>query len=133
MVGSCSGPPRREHLVFPEGDEDKILRACQILLDEKIAHPILLGDAAKIKRKIEAFASYLPRIAIALIKWMWSWTRDGGKIMIGNVHPVIPAVTLWNGALTGDSFIALRRTCSGSVSKLIFRIRVWPLPRNRLG
>jgi len=34
--------------VFPEGEEPKILRACQILLDERIATPILLGDEERI-------------------------------------------------------------------------------------
>lgn len=33
--------PRR--IVYPEGEEDKIIRACSIVLDEKIARPILLG------------------------------------------------------------------------------------------
>jgi malate dehydrogenase (oxaloacetate-decarboxylating)(NADP+) len=42
--------PRR--VVFPEGEEDKILRAAQILLDEKIATPILLGDEARIRARI---------------------------------------------------------------------------------
>src|ERR1041385_6020895 len=32
--------PKR--IVFPEGDQEKIIRAAKILLDEKIAHPILL-------------------------------------------------------------------------------------------
>jgi malate dehydrogenase (oxaloacetate-decarboxylating)(NADP+) len=36
-------------VVFPEGEEPKILRACQILIDEKIAKPILLGDEQKIR------------------------------------------------------------------------------------
>ena len=31
-------------MVFPEGEELKIQRAAQILLDEKIARPILLGE-----------------------------------------------------------------------------------------
>jgi malate dehydrogenase (oxaloacetate-decarboxylating)(NADP+) len=35
---------RPKRVVFPEGDNDKILRACHILVDEKIARPILLGD-----------------------------------------------------------------------------------------
>lgn len=35
-------------MVFPEGEESKILRACQILLDENIARPILLGNREKI-------------------------------------------------------------------------------------
>ncbi len=32
--------PRR--IVFPEGDQEKIIRAAKILVDEKLAHPILL-------------------------------------------------------------------------------------------
>src|SRR5579862_1994364 len=50
MVHKAQLHPKR--VVFPEGDEDKILRACQILLDEKMAFPILLGDEEKIRRKI---------------------------------------------------------------------------------
>ncbi|MBI1790557.1 MAG: NADP-dependent malic enzyme [Acidobacteria bacterium] len=36
-------------VVFPEGEEPKILRACQILVDEKIASPVLLGDQKRIR------------------------------------------------------------------------------------
>ncbi|MDY0189651.1 MAG: NADP-dependent malic enzyme [Desulfuromonas sp.] len=43
----------RKRVVFPEGDDTKILRACQILVDEKIAIPILLGPEDKIKNKIK--------------------------------------------------------------------------------
>lgn len=39
----------RKRLVFPEGCEIQILRATQILLDEKIAEPLLIGDREKIK------------------------------------------------------------------------------------
>jgi malate dehydrogenase (oxaloacetate-decarboxylating)(NADP+) len=38
-------------VVFPEGEHEKILRACQILLDEGIARPILLGEEAKIRQR----------------------------------------------------------------------------------
>ncbi|GAB6282533.1 MAG: NADP-dependent malic enzyme [Ignavibacterium sp.] len=38
--------PRR--IVFPEGNQVKILRAAQILYDEKIAYPILLGNKKEI-------------------------------------------------------------------------------------
>jgi malate dehydrogenase (oxaloacetate-decarboxylating)(NADP+) len=41
MVNKAKKAPKR--IVFTEGEEPKILRACQILLDEKIAVPILLG------------------------------------------------------------------------------------------
>ena len=39
-------------VVFPEGEEPKILRAAQILIDEKIARPILLGDEDRIRSRI---------------------------------------------------------------------------------
>ncbi len=38
-------------VVFPEGENDKILRACHWLLEEKIASPILLGNPAVIEAK----------------------------------------------------------------------------------
>ena len=38
-------------IVFPEGTEEKILRASQIILDEEIARPILLGDRKVIEEK----------------------------------------------------------------------------------
>jgi malate dehydrogenase (oxaloacetate-decarboxylating)(NADP+) len=41
--------PKR--IVFLEGTDAKILRACQVILDEGIAKPILLGDKLAIKRK----------------------------------------------------------------------------------
>ncbi|MGH7724715.1 MAG: NADP-dependent malic enzyme [Candidatus Eiseniibacteriota bacterium] len=41
-----------QRIVFPEGTHDKILRACQIIKDERIAQPVLLGDPALIRLKI---------------------------------------------------------------------------------
>lgn len=49
MVQKAKRDPRR--VVFPEGGEDRILRAAQILIDEKIAQPILLGDKEKIRQR----------------------------------------------------------------------------------
>ncbi len=40
-------------IVFPEGSEDKILRAAQIILDEKIGTPLLLGPKGLIEDKIK--------------------------------------------------------------------------------
>jgi malate dehydrogenase (oxaloacetate-decarboxylating)(NADP+) len=51
MIHKAQSRPKR--IVFPEGEERKILRACQILHDEKIAMPILLGDEQKIRRRME--------------------------------------------------------------------------------
>jgi malate dehydrogenase (oxaloacetate-decarboxylating)(NADP+) len=49
MIHKAQKQPKR--LVFTEGEEGKILRACQILLDEKIATPILLGREATIRAR----------------------------------------------------------------------------------
>ena len=38
----------QQRLVFPEGVEEKVLRAAQILVDEDIAEPVLLGDPDEI-------------------------------------------------------------------------------------
>ena len=51
MIHKARRQPKR--VVFPEGEEPKILRACHILVDEKIAYPILLGDEAKIRALME--------------------------------------------------------------------------------
>jgi malate dehydrogenase (oxaloacetate-decarboxylating)(NADP+) len=49
MIQKAQRQPKR--IVFTEGEESKILRACQILLDEKIAAPILLGDEEAIRAR----------------------------------------------------------------------------------
>ena len=43
----------KKRLVLPEGEEIKILRATQILLDEDIVEPILLGNEEKIRKLAE--------------------------------------------------------------------------------
>jgi len=49
MIHKAQCDPKR--VVFPEGAHPKILRACHILVDEKIAIPVLLGHADEIRRK----------------------------------------------------------------------------------
>ncbi|MBI3447936.1 MAG: NADP-dependent malic enzyme [Acidobacteria bacterium] len=49
MVLKAQASPRR--VVFPEGEHEKILRACHILAEERIARPILLGDPYAIHMK----------------------------------------------------------------------------------
>ncbi|HET6403914.1 MAG TPA: NADP-dependent malic enzyme [Candidatus Thermoplasmatota archaeon] len=50
VINKAKRHPKR--VVFPEGDEEKILRACQILHDEGIARPVLLGRPQEIRRKM---------------------------------------------------------------------------------
>ena len=51
IIHKAAEKPRK--IVFPEGENDKILRACHILLDENIAQPILLGNEERIRAKAE--------------------------------------------------------------------------------
>jgi len=48
----AQGNPKR--VVFPEGDDEKILRAAQILADEGIARPVLLGPQDVVAGRIKA-------------------------------------------------------------------------------
>jgi len=52
MINKAKAAPKR--VVFPEGKEDKILRSVQVLLDEKIAIPILIGDEQVIRERAKA-------------------------------------------------------------------------------
>ncbi|MBP1600711.1 MAG: malic enzyme [Acidobacteria bacterium] len=54
--------PKR--IVFPEGEEEHILHAAQILLDDKIAHPILIGKKELIDQKIAAMGLDLTGVEI---------------------------------------------------------------------
>lgn len=54
--------PKR--IVFPEGAEEQILRAAQIILDEKIAQPILLGSQTVISKKISELGLDLEGVTI---------------------------------------------------------------------
>jgi len=47
MIHKAQARPKQ--VVFPEGDNEKILRACHVLVEEKIAKPILLGDKVVIE------------------------------------------------------------------------------------
>jgi malate dehydrogenase (oxaloacetate-decarboxylating)(NADP+) len=62
VVNKAKRDPRR--IVFPEGEDEIILRACQILFDEGIAKPILLGNAARIQEKCTELRLDFPISAI---------------------------------------------------------------------
>jgi malate dehydrogenase (oxaloacetate-decarboxylating)(NADP+) len=54
----------RQTIVFPEGEENKILRAAQILVDEDMASPILLGRENQIRERAASFGLKLDGIQI---------------------------------------------------------------------
>jgi malate dehydrogenase (oxaloacetate-decarboxylating)(NADP+) len=50
IINKAKSDPKS--IVFPEGDNEKILRAAQTLVEEGIAKPILIGDKKKIEQKM---------------------------------------------------------------------------------
>src|SRR5581483_1978104 len=50
IVSRAKESPRK--IVFPEGEQPKVLRACRQIVDEEIAHPILLGSQKRIAQRI---------------------------------------------------------------------------------
>lgn len=52
IINKAKKDPKR--IVFPEGDQEKIIRAAQILLDEEIGKPILLGKPELIRQRAQS-------------------------------------------------------------------------------
>ena len=62
MIHKAQANPKQ--VVFPEGDNEKILRACHTLVEEAIGKPILLGDATKIQARAREFGVNLEGMQI---------------------------------------------------------------------
>ena len=62
VINRASASPKR--VVYPEGEEPKIIRAAQIVVDEGIALPILLGNRAAIERAASQMNVSLDEIEI---------------------------------------------------------------------
>src|ERR1035438_1213257 len=62
MIHKAQSAPKR--LVFTEGEEGKIIRAAHILIDEKIAVPILLGNQERIRAKAEELHLHMEGIQV---------------------------------------------------------------------
>ncbi len=48
-------PPEMKRIIYAEGEEERILRAVQVVVDEKLARPILVGRPAVLTARIEKF------------------------------------------------------------------------------
>jgi malate dehydrogenase (oxaloacetate-decarboxylating)(NADP+) len=55
---------KNKRIVFPDGDEPRILRAVQMIVDQKIARPVLCGNEEKIKGMAKELALDLSMIEI---------------------------------------------------------------------
>ncbi|MDN4057750.1 NADP-dependent malic enzyme [Massilia sp. YIM B02769] len=50
-----STPPELKRIVYAEGEDERVLRAVQVVVDEKLARPILVGRPAVLEQRIEKF------------------------------------------------------------------------------
>ncbi|MGE5314605.1 MAG: NADP-dependent malic enzyme [Acidobacteriota bacterium] len=57
-----------KRIVFPDGDEPRILRAVQMIVDQKIARPVLCGNEEKIERMAKDLAIDMSTIEIVDVK-----------------------------------------------------------------
>ena len=73
IVHKAKQRPRR--VVFPEGENEKILRAAHILVEEKIAQPMLIGSTKVIREKAEDLGVNLEHIQVVDPN-MWSKRDD---------------------------------------------------------
>jgi len=48
-------PPEKSRIIFAEGEDERVLRAVQIVIDEKLARPILVGRPKVIEQSIEKY------------------------------------------------------------------------------
>ena len=50
-----SAPSELKRIVYAEGEEERVLRAVQVVVDENLARPILVGRPAVLEQRIEKF------------------------------------------------------------------------------
>ncbi|KMQ79879.1 NADP-dependent malic enzyme [Candidatus Burkholderia pumila] len=60
--------PEKKRIVFAEGEEERVLRAVQIAVDEKIARPILIGRPTVIAQRTQKFGLRLqPNVDFTMV------------------------------------------------------------------
>ncbi|HEX6502913.1 MAG TPA: NADP-dependent malic enzyme [Terriglobales bacterium] len=81
IIHKAQEQPKR--VVFPEGDNEKILRACHLLVEEKIAKPLLLGNEHIIRAKATEAGVDLDGAEIVDVErspWRDSYAREFFKL-----------------------------------------------------
>ena len=113
-------PAHKKRIVFAEGEEERVLRAVQVVVDEKLAKPILIGRPAVLTKRIEKFGLRLrPDVDFEMINpeyderyrdyWQeyLTMTRRKGiteqyaKLEMRRRHTLIGAMTIHKGHADG--------------------------------
>src|SRR5438067_13011464 len=50
-----NAPAEQKRIVYAEGEDERVLRAVQVVVDEGLARPILVGRPAVLEKRIERF------------------------------------------------------------------------------
>ena len=110
IINRAVRDPKR--IVFPEGEERKILRAARIIVDDGIGHPILLGNREVIERTAQAAAISLDELQIEdpatshnrerYAEFLWERRQRKG-MSFGEAHR-----RLYNGNYFGSVMVACR-------------------------
>jgi malate dehydrogenase (oxaloacetate-decarboxylating)(NADP+) len=115
-----SAPPELKRIVYAEGEEERILRAVQVVVDEKLARPILVGRPAVLEKRIEKFGLRLKQgVHFDVINPDWDeryrdyWqtyhqmvmrkgvTQDMAKLAMRRRHTLIGAMMIHKGDADG--------------------------------
>jgi malate dehydrogenase (oxaloacetate-decarboxylating)(NADP+) len=59
---------RRRKVVFPEATEEKVLRACQVIVDENVAEPVLVGNPDEIVGAADELGLELDHVQIVDVR-----------------------------------------------------------------
>ena len=119
LFSAAKQAPQRR-IVYAEGEDERVLRAVQVVVDEKLALPILVGRPAVIERRIERFGLRLkPGKDYELInpefdpRYRDFWqeyhrlterkgvSQEYAKIEMRRRHTLIGAMTLQRGEADG--------------------------------
>jgi len=96
IIHKAKAKPKR--VVFPEGDNDKVLRACHILVDEQIARPILLGEEGNIRARADGLGISLEGMDLVDPKtsaWRdvyiqeFYWLRQRRGVTVSEAHELV--------------------------------------------
>ena len=112
LISRAQADPRR--VVFPEGEDPKILRAAQILVDEQIAHPILLGRLDKVRQMADEMGIPLDGITLeepgasnrrdAYAQILWQKRQRKGMSLVEANQRITRAITFGSVMVTvGDA------------------------------
>ena len=62
VINQAKAAPKR--LIFPEGNEDRVLRASQLLAEEEVCQPVLLGKSSEIEERARSLGVDLDQIEV---------------------------------------------------------------------